>query len=94
VVIAAVDNRYVNFRASQRPGSEKTAEATADNGDPMAAGRWSNAHRAALRSPSHLRADKLGIKKYSPPRNTLKVSMPCMRRLTGALGTVKLAPCQ
>ena len=32
-------------------------------------------HRALLPA-SHLRADKLGMKKYSPPRSTLKLSMP------------------
>jgi hypothetical protein len=41
--------------------------------------------------PIHLKADKLGMKKYSPPRSTLKVSMPWMRRLTGSFGTVKVA---
>jgi hypothetical protein len=47
VVVVAVDNNYVDLSASQRSGSEQTAEATADNGDPMAGGRWSNAHRAS-----------------------------------------------
>jgi hypothetical protein len=32
------------------------------------------------------------MKKYSPPRSTLNVSMPWTRRLTGASGIVKLAP--
>jgi hypothetical protein len=34
----------------------------------------------------------LGMKKYSPPRSTLRVSMPCRRRLTGSFGIVKGAP--
>ena len=29
-----------------------------------------------LSSPNHRKADKLGMKKYSPPRSTLKVSIP------------------
>ena len=32
------------------------------------------------------------MKKYSPPRSTLNVSMPWMRRLTGSCGIVKVAP--
>ena len=31
------------------------------------------------------------MKKYSPPRSTLNVWMPWMRRLTGALGIVNVA---
>ena len=34
----------------------------------------------------------LGMKKYSPPRSTLNVSMPWTRRLTGSFGMVKTAP--
>jgi hypothetical protein len=32
------------------------------------------------------------MKKYSPPRSTLNVSMPWTRRLTGSLGMVNVAP--
>jgi len=46
VVVAAVDNSYINLSAPQCSSSEQTPEATADNGDPMAAGRWNDAHRA------------------------------------------------
>ena len=35
------------------------------------------------RSPIHLKADREGMKKYSPPRSTLNVWMSWMRRLTG-----------
>ena len=34
----------------------------------------------------HLKADREGMKKYSPPRSTLNVWMPWMRRLTGFAG--------
>src|SRR5208283_4442758 len=44
-----------------------------------------------LRSVNHRSADRLGMKKYSPPRSTLKVWMPWMRRLTGCLGIVNAA---
>ena len=33
-------------------------------------------HRSHPSAPSHFRADKLGMKKYSPPRSTLNVSIP------------------
>ena len=52
--------------------------------------RWPRSRH--LSSPNHLRADRLGIKKYSPPRSTLNVSIPCTSRLTGYLGIVKFAP--
>jgi hypothetical protein len=42
--------------------------------------------------PSHRSADSDGMKKYSPPRRTLKVWMPWMRRLTGSRGIVNVAP--
>jgi hypothetical protein len=45
-----------------------------------------------LKFASHFRALMLGMKKYSPPRSTLNVSMPWMRRLTGSFGMVKVAP--
>jgi hypothetical protein len=43
----------------------------------------------------HLNADRLGMKKYSPPRSTLNVSMPWTRCLTGSFGMVEIAlsPC-
>jgi hypothetical protein len=47
--------------------------------------------RSQSSSPNHLRADRLGMKKYSPPRRTLNVSIPWTRRLTGSLGMVKTA---
>ena len=43
-------------------------------------------------SPIHLSADREGRKKYSPPRSTLKVSIPWMRRRTGSCGMVNVAP--
>src|SRR3954454_24216723 len=40
----------------------------------------------------HRNADSEGRKKYSPPRRALNVSMPWIRRLTGACGIVNVAP--
>lgn len=44
------------------------------------------------RSPIHLKADREGMKKYSPPPGTLNVWMPWMRRRTGCCGMVNVAP--
>ena len=52
---------------------------------------WDGCRAYPLKFESQFNALMLGMKKYSPPRSTLKVSIPWMRRLTGSFGIVNVA---